>query len=87
MHKKMAVKEAAMEMLVILVGIIGLIVLFDVAALKWGRDSNLEGWTNGSYDPRNNWHSLEYFQPTVAAQPNPAGVAAPLTSLTDFCPN
>ncbi len=46
-----------MEVIIALVLVIGLLVLLDLAALKWGANSSQASWPNGGYDPRYNWNS------------------------------
>ena len=46
-----------MEALIVLAVVIGLLVILDVAALKWGYNARQTGWLDGSYDPRYDWNS------------------------------
>ena len=46
-----------MEVIIALVVVVGLLVLLDIAALKWGVNSNQASWPNAGYDPRYNWNS------------------------------
>ncbi len=46
-----------MEFVIGLLVLVALLVILDLAALKWGQNSRQSEWFNGGYDPRHEWNS------------------------------
>ena len=65
-----------MEVIITLVLIIGLLVLLDLAALKWGVNSSLATWPTGGYDPRYNWNSPTIYPSIPEEEASEAALVA-----------
>lgn len=73
-----------MEILIMLVGVVGFLVVLDLAALRWGVNQRQNDWLAGNYDPRNDWN---VFYPTTPTSQKPSlpPVQVRWADATDVC--
>lgn len=44
-----------MEIVVVVTGVVGFLIGFDLVELRWGANQTQTDWLAGNYDPREDW--------------------------------